>query len=104
MVYGPTEEPKDEEAKLEPVNAYGRSRSWRKVFIAYGKKRASRKRRLTIVRPGVIYGLTERGNFTQLAEALRQRRFAYPGPDRYHQSLWICGRLGVIYVRGQRTK
>jgi GlcNAc-P-P-Und epimerase len=37
------------------------------------------KRRLTIVRPGVIYGLAERGNFTRLARALRQRRFVYPG-------------------------
>jgi hypothetical protein len=28
MVYGPTEVPKGEDAKLEPVNAYGPQRSW----------------------------------------------------------------------------
>jgi len=36
-------------------------------------------RRLTIVRPGVIYGLAEGGNFTRLARALKHRRFVFPG-------------------------
>ena len=36
-------------------------------------------RRLTIVRPGVVYGLAERGNFTRLSQALKGQRFAYPG-------------------------
>lgn len=79
MVYGPTEEPKDEEAKLEPVNAYGRSKILAEGIHRLWQNERRENRRLTIVRPGVIYGLTERGNFTQLAEALRQRRFAYPG-------------------------
>ncbi|MBV9405204.1 MAG: hypothetical protein JO211_07655, partial [Acidobacteriaceae bacterium] len=36
-------------------------------------------RRLTVVRPGVIYGLKERGNFTRLSQALKGRRFFFPG-------------------------
>src|SRR5262249_9634390 len=36
-------------------------------------------RRLTIVRPGVIYGLEERGNFTRLSKLLKGKRFVYPG-------------------------
>jgi nucleoside-diphosphate-sugar epimerase len=79
MVYGPSETPKDEDAQPNPVNAYGRSK-----ILAEGIHRAwqaerSDKRRLTIVRPGVIYGLAEHGNFTRLSRALKQRRFVYPG-------------------------
>lgn len=36
-------------------------------------------RRLTIVRPAVIFGRGENGNFTRLATALRRGTFVYPG-------------------------
>ncbi|MFK4505559.1 NAD-dependent epimerase/dehydratase family protein [Bradyrhizobium daqingense] len=36
-------------------------------------------RRLTIVRPAVIYGRYERGNFTRLSRLLERRAFIYPG-------------------------
>lgn len=79
MVYGPTELPKDEEAKLEPVNAYGRSKILAEGIHSLWQAERSDERRLTIVRPGVIYGLAEHGNFTRLSHALRRRRFVYPG-------------------------
>lgn len=79
MVYGPTEEPKDEDARLEPVNAYGRSKILAEGIHRLWQSEKPDKRHLTIVRPGVIYGLAERGNFTRLAMALRQRQFVYPG-------------------------
>jgi len=79
MVYGPTEVPKDEDASLEPVNAYGRSKILAEGIHCTWQAERSEARRLTIVRPGVIYGLAERGNFTRLSRALKQRRFVYPG-------------------------
>jgi nucleoside-diphosphate-sugar epimerase len=79
MVYGPTEAPKDENAVLEPVNAYGRSKILAEGVHRLWQAERPEARRLTIVRPGVIYGLAERGNFTRLSQALRQRRFVYPG-------------------------
>jgi nucleoside-diphosphate-sugar epimerase len=79
MVYGPTEAPKDEDAALEPVNAYGRSKVLAEGIHRSWQAERSDKRRLTIVRPGVIYGLAERGNFTRLSQALKGRRFVYPG-------------------------
>jgi GlcNAc-P-P-Und epimerase len=79
MVYGPTEAPKDEDAVLEPVNAYGRSKILAEGVHRLWQAERPDMRRLTIVRPGVIYGLAERGNFTRLSRALRQRRFVYPG-------------------------
>jgi GlcNAc-P-P-Und epimerase len=79
MVYGPTEAPKDEDAELEPVNAYGRSKIMAEEIHRLWQSEDAATRRLTIVRPGVIYGLAERGNFTRLSYALRQNRFVYPG-------------------------
>jgi nucleoside-diphosphate-sugar epimerase len=79
MVYGPTEIPKDEDAPLEPVNAYGRSKILAEGIHRLWQSERRDKRRLTIVRPGVIYGLAEGGNFTRLSAALKQRRFVYPG-------------------------
>jgi len=78
-VYGPTEAPKDENAALEPASAYGRSKILAEQIHRSWQADRPERRRLTIVRPGVIYGLAEHGNFTRLSRALRQRRFVYPG-------------------------
>jgi GlcNAc-P-P-Und epimerase len=79
MVYGPTETAKDEDGALEPVNAYGRSKILAERIHRQWQAESPETRRVTIVRPGVIYGLAEQGNFTRLSKALRQRRFVYPG-------------------------
>ncbi|MBW8854675.1 MAG: NAD-dependent epimerase/dehydratase family protein, partial [Bradyrhizobium sp.] len=77
-VYGPSEAAKDEDSALEPNSAYGRSK-----FLAESVHRLWQTeqpgRRVTIVRPAVIYGQYERGNFTRLARLLNRRRFIYPG-------------------------
>jgi nucleoside-diphosphate-sugar epimerase len=79
MVYGPTEAPKDEDSILEPVNAYGRSKILAEGIHCLWQAERPQLRRLTVVRPGVIYGLEERGNFTRLSQALKGRRFFFPG-------------------------
>jgi nucleoside-diphosphate-sugar epimerase len=79
MVYGPSEAPKDEDSVLEPINAYGRSKILAERIHRLWQSERPDQRRLTIVRPGVIFGLAEGGNFTRLSRALRQRRFVYPG-------------------------
>ena len=93
MVYGPTEAPKDEEARLEPVNAYGRSKILAEGVHRLWQSERPDRRRLTIVRPGVIYGLAERGNFTRLARALNQRRFVYPGRS---DTIKACGYINDL--------
>jgi nucleoside-diphosphate-sugar epimerase len=79
MVYGPTEAPKDEDSAVAPVNAYGRSKVLAEGVHRLWQSEQPETRRLTIVRPGVIYGLAEGGNFTRLSRMLARRRFVYPG-------------------------
>ncbi|WP_439814802.1 NAD-dependent epimerase/dehydratase family protein [Zavarzinia sp. CC-PAN008] len=76
--YGPNEQPRTERDAPEPVSAYGKSK-----YQAEGIHRlwaaADPSRKVTIVRPAVVFGPGEGGNFTRLARALSRRIFAYPG-------------------------
>ncbi|ADE85680.1 NAD-dependent epimerase/dehydratase family protein [Rhodobacter capsulatus] len=77
-VYGPDEAAKDESTAPAPVSDYGRSKR-----IAEDLHRdwleADPDRRLVIVRPAVVFGLGEGGNFTRLARMLEKGIFVYPG-------------------------
>ncbi|UPK33901.1 NAD-dependent epimerase/dehydratase family protein [Bradyrhizobium sp. 186] len=77
-IYGPTEAPLDEDATPAPVSAYGRSKFSAEAIHRLWQSEAP-DRRLTIVRPAVIYGRYERGNFTRLSRLLERRAFIYPG-------------------------
>lgn len=77
-VYGPDERRMDETAAPRPASSYG----WSKLLAEeelQAWRREDPARRLVIVRPAVIFGPGEGGNFTRLAAALRRRLFAYPG-------------------------
>ncbi len=80
-VYGPGEDEKNEELIPMPVVPYGTS----KIIAEYIHKEWFRNdpanRMLTIVRPGVVFGKGEGGNFTRIANALQKGIFAYPGRD-----------------------
>jgi GlcNAc-P-P-Und epimerase len=77
-VYGPSEEILDEQSPLKPVSDYGRSKRMAElIHEAWAECEAGR--RLVVVRPGVVFGPGERGNYSHLAKALRRGMFAYPG-------------------------
>ncbi|MCA0255838.1 MAG: NAD-dependent epimerase/dehydratase family protein [Proteobacteria bacterium] len=77
-VYGPSEQTKTEEITPAPESAYGYSklmaerihRIWFDVVPG---------RKLVVVRPAVVFGRGERGNFTRLAKLLQKGFFIYPG-------------------------
>ncbi|MFL9828362.1 NAD-dependent epimerase/dehydratase family protein [Rhodoplanes sp. SY1] len=77
-VYGPGEETKSEDTPPAPESAYGHSK-----LIAERVHRQwqdeSPGRRLVIVRPAVVFGAGEGGNFTRLATLLKKGVFVYPG-------------------------
>lgn len=91
-VYGPTETPLSEDSPKEPNSAYGRSK-----FQAEGIHRTwfanGADRRLVVVRPAVIFGPGEGGNFTRLARLLARGRFVYPGRK---DTIKACGYVGEL--------
>ncbi len=91
-VYGPSEEPRLESSPPRPTTAYGTSK-----LAAEGVHRAwaeeGDSRHLVTVRPGVVFGPGENGNFTRLARALRSHRFAYPGR---RDAVKACGYVGEL--------
>ena len=76
--YGAAEELKTEDTLPTPNTAYGISKLVaEKIHMAWQKGGESRK--LTIVRPGVVFGRGENGNFSRLYWGIRKHTFAYPG-------------------------
>lgn len=77
-VYGYAETTIDEGAPLQPASDYGRSKLIAEQVLQEWY-REGRDRRLVVVRPGIVFGPGEFGNYSRLAKALRQGYFAYPG-------------------------
>ena len=76
--YGASEELKSETSLPMPNTPYGISKLVaEKTLLSWQKEDKDRK--LLILRPGVVFGLGENGNFTRLYEGLKKRKFAYPG-------------------------
>jgi nucleoside-diphosphate-sugar epimerase len=72
--YGASEELKDEGSLPTPNTPYGASKLVaEKVHIAWQAAGAGRS--LTIVRPGVVFGKGENGNFTRMYLGIRNRYF-----------------------------
>ncbi len=76
--YGAAEERKEETTLPMPNTPYGISKYVaEKIHQAWQSRDNSRE--LTIVRPGVVYGKGEHGNFTRLYWGIRKRYFFYTG-------------------------
>lgn len=77
-IYGPSEDRKVETSTPAPVSAYGKSKLMaEKIHRAWVEAHAGRK--LTIVRPAVVFGAGEGGNFARMAALLRKGFFVFPG-------------------------
>ena len=76
--YGASEQLKEETTLPTPNTPYGISKLVaEKIHMAWQKGGEDRK--LTIVRPGVVFGRGENGNFSRLYWGIRNHTFAYPG-------------------------
>lgn len=100
-VYGPSEEMKTEQTPLAPESAYGYS----KMIAERIHRRwleTSPDRNLTIVRPAVVFGAGEGGNFTRLAGLLKKGFFVYPGrKDTIKACIYVEDLLDAIeFARG----
>lgn len=91
-VYGPDEARKTEESRPAPTSAYGWSK-WLAEQVHQSWRNEAPGRRLTIVRPAVIFGPGERGNFTRLGGALRRGTFFFAGR---RDTIKGCGYVGEL--------
>jgi nucleoside-diphosphate-sugar epimerase len=104
-VYGPSEDTKKEDTPPAPESAYGYSK-----LLAEGIHRAWLERnseaKLTIVRPAVVFGPGEGGNFARLAALLKKGFFIYPGrKDTIKACIYVEDLLAAIEFarkRGER--
>lgn len=78
-VYGPSEAPVTEASPLNPESAYGQSKLCAETIHHQWRMEVPKRRRLIVVRPAVIFGYTEQGNFTRLASLLKRGAFIFPG-------------------------
>ena len=77
--YGAAENLKEEITVPTPNTPYGISKLVAEKIHTIWQAKNSSERQLTIVRPGVVFGKVENGNFTRLYWGLRGRKFMYPG-------------------------
>lgn len=91
-VYGPDEAPKRETTQPAPQSAYG----WSKMLaeqVQQSWQREDDSNQLVIVRPAVVFGAGEKGNFTRLAGALKKGFFLFPGR---RDTIKACGYVGEL--------
>lgn len=77
--YGAAEALKEETTLPTPNTPYGISKLVAEKIHQVWQARNEQERQLTIVRPGVVFGKGENGNFTRLYWGIRRHTFAYPG-------------------------
>lgn len=77
--YGAAEELKEETTLPTPNTPYGISKLVAEKIHQIWQACDHANRQLTIIRPGVVFGKGENGNFTRLYWGIRKHTFAYPG-------------------------
>lgn len=77
--YGAAEDLKTEETLPTPNTPYGISKLVAEKIHTIWQAKRPNERQLTIVRPGVVFGKGENGNFTRLYWGIRGSKFFYPG-------------------------
>jgi nucleoside-diphosphate-sugar epimerase len=77
--YGASEYLKTEESLPMPNTPYGISKLVAEEIHKRWQAEDPQNRKLIIVRPGVVFGKGEGGNFTRLYQSLKKHMFFYPG-------------------------
>lgn len=94
--YAASEDEKFEDTLPTPNTPYGISK-----LVAENEHRTwqagSPDRELTILRPGVVFGKGENGNFTRLYWSIRGHKFAFPGrKDTVKACIYVKDLVGFI--------
>lgn len=88
-VYSPGDDPRSEDSPVAPTNPYGGSKVICELINDSWFSRNAGVRLITL-RPAVVFGLYDRGNFTRLARALKMGCFVYVGrKDTIKSSVYV---------------
>ncbi len=77
--YGAWEDEKIEISLPLPTSAYGSSKLVAEEIHKRWQYEKPDERKLIILRPGIVFGNNERGNFSRLYRLMKSGRFFYPG-------------------------
>jgi nucleoside-diphosphate-sugar epimerase len=103
-IYGPSEDRKVEETLPAPVSAYGKSKLMAEK-IHSGWLRSGEGRKLNIVRPAVVFGAGEGGNFARMAALLRKGVFVFPGRrDTIKSCIYVEDLIDLFLAAGATSK
>lgn len=96
--YGASESLKEEMTLPMPNTPYGISKLVAEHIHKNWRARSINQRHLFIVRPGVVFGNHEGGNFTRLYNAMQKGFFFYPGrKDTIKGSVYVKDVARVLY-------
>ncbi|MDB5141261.1 MAG: NAD(P)-dependent oxidoreductase [Mucilaginibacter sp.] len=96
--YGVSENIKTEETLPMPNSPYGISKLTAEYIHKVWQAEAPDKRKLIIVRPGVVFGKNEGGNFTRLYKSLKQGFFFYAGrKDTIKAAVYVKDVARILY-------
>lgn len=89
-VYGTSESEKKEESLPMPDTPYGISKRIAELIHEKWLHEDIENRKLIIIRPVVVFGQWEDGNYTRLMNAVKKNRFFYPGrKDTIKASIYV---------------
>lgn len=96
--YGTYESSKSEETVPRPDIPYGISKLTAEYIHILWQKEDDLNRKLIILRPGVVFGQYEKGNFTRLINSIARRRFFYPGrKDTIKACIYVKDLTNVMF-------
>ncbi|TCD01966.1 NAD(P)-dependent oxidoreductase [Pedobacter frigidisoli] len=101
--YGASEDFKTEETLPMPNTPYGISKLTAEYIHKLWQSEDPLNRKLVIVRPGVVFGKQEGGNFTRLYNSMAKGFFFYPGrKDTIKASVYVKDVARILYEAGQK--
>jgi nucleoside-diphosphate-sugar epimerase len=96
--YGVSEEIKLETTLPTPNTPYGISKLTAEYIHRVWQAEEPLKRKLIIIRPGVVFGKNEGGNFTRLYNSLKKGFFFYPGrKDTIKAAVYVKDVTRILY-------
>ncbi|WP_316801214.1 NAD(P)-dependent oxidoreductase [Pedobacter frigidisoli] len=101
--YGASEDYKTEDTLPMPNTPYGISKLTAEYIHKLWQGEDPQNRKLIIVRPGVVFGMQEGGNFTRLYNSLKKGFFFYPGrKDTIKASVYVKDVARILYEAAQQ--